>query len=147
MVHHLVHEITVVAHHNHATLEVAQVLLEHLQGLDVKVVSGLVKYKEVGVRHQHRAKVKAALLATAKLVHIAVLLFGWEKEVLQELRCAQHLAGNGYHLGNVLHHVNHLHLLVKREAILAVVAPFHRLAHLYGSAVWRHTPHEHLYER
>ena len=44
MVNYLIHEVAVVADDNHASLEVAQVLFKHLQGLYVKVVGRLVKH-------------------------------------------------------------------------------------------------------
>ena len=146
MVNHLVHEVAVVADNNHAALEIAQILLEHLQGLNVKVICRLVEHKKIGVRHEHRAQVETAFLATTQFIYITVLLFGREEEVLQELRCCEHLAGNGNHLGNILHNIYHLHLLVKGKAILAVIAPFHRLAHLYYSIVGGNAAKQHLYE-
>ena len=55
MVYNLIHEIAVVRHHYHTPLEIAQVLLEHLQGLNIEVICGLVENKEIGVAHEHRA--------------------------------------------------------------------------------------------
>ena len=134
------------AYYDDASLEVAQVLFKHLQCLDVQVVRRLVEYKEIGVRHKHSAQVKTAFLATTQLVDIAVLLLRREEEMLQELRCCEHLACNGNYLGNILYNIYDFHLFIEREAILAVVSPFYRFAHLNGAAVGCHAPHQHLYE-
>ena len=73
------------AHNYDTPLEVTQILFKHLQCFNVKVVCGLVKDKEVRVGHEHRTEIKTTLLTAAQFIDIAVLLFGREEEVLQEL--------------------------------------------------------------
>ena len=82
VVNDLVHEITVVAHHDDAAWEVLQVFLQDLQRLDVEVVGGFVEDKEIGVAHQHRTEIEFAAFASAELIHIVVLLFGREEKML-----------------------------------------------------------------
>ena len=53
----LVHEITVVRHHDHAASERLQVLFQDAQRYDVQVVRRLVQHQEIGALHQHRAEV------------------------------------------------------------------------------------------
>ena len=83
MVHNLVHEVTVVADYDDASGEVLQILFEHFKRLYVKVVGRLVEYEEVRIAHQYGAQIELAFLSSAQLVHIVMLLFGWEEEVLQ----------------------------------------------------------------
>ena len=71
--------------HNHAAREVLQIFLEYLQRHDVEVVGRLVEHQEVRVLHQHRTEIQFPSLAATQLIHIVVLLFGREEEVLQEL--------------------------------------------------------------
>ena len=131
MVHHLVHEVAVVAHHNHAAAEVLQILLQHLQGDDVKVVGRFVENQEVGRTHQDGAKVEPSLLPATELIDVRILLVRREEELLQELR-GRHLrtVAHQHVFGYVAHHIDHLLLLVVGDAVLAVVAEAHRLAHL-----------------
>lgn len=56
--------------------------------------------------------------------------------MLQELRCRQLLAvAQFYDFGNVLHYINHFHLLVKLQAVLRVVTEADRLANVQRTAV------------
>ena len=136
MVHHLVGEITVVAHHNHASREVLQIFLQHLQRLDVEVVRGLVEHQEVGALHQNGAQVELAFFTAAQLVDIVVLLLGREHEVLQELRGTQVATTTQIHiLGNVAHHVNHLLVFAELQAFLREIAKLHRLSDVELSAI------------
>ena len=83
MVNHLVHEIPVVAHHNHASGEVGQIFLQYLQSHDVKVVSRLVEHEEVWILHKHRTQIQLAPFPPAQLIYIIILLFGSKEEILQ----------------------------------------------------------------
>ena len=48
-----------------------------------------------------------------------MLRFGSKQEMLKELGCRQFLAvAQFYGLGNILYHINHLHLFVKLETVL-----------------------------
>ena len=82
VVHHFVHEVAVVAHHDEASAEILQVLLEDLQRHDIEVVGGFVEDEEVGRPHEDGAQIESASLATAELIYIGVLLLGREEEVL-----------------------------------------------------------------
>ena len=147
MVYHLIHEIAVVAHHNNASLKITQILFKHLQSLDIEVICRLVKHQEVGICHKYRAEIETTFLATTEFIDIAVLFFRREKEMLQELRCGEHFAGNRDYLGNILYHIYNLHLFVERQALLAVISPFHGFAHLYDTAIGRRASKQHLDKR
>ena len=148
MVHHLIHEITVVAHHNHAPGEVLQIFLQYLERHDVQVVRRLVEHQEVGVLHQHRTQIELPALTTTQLIHIVMLLFGREEEILQKLRGREVLATAHVDiLRDILHHVDHLLLLVKLQALLREVAKPHRVANVEATTVrWHHTQ-QHLDKR
>ena len=47
LAHQTIEEIAVVAHHDERSVEVLQGLLEHILGLEVEVVGGLVEDKQV----------------------------------------------------------------------------------------------------
>ena len=114
MVYHFVHEITVVAHHNHASFEILQILFQHIQRHNIEVIGRLIQHQEVGIAHQDRTQIEAAAFSPTQLVDIAVLCLGSKQEMLQELRCRQLLAVTQfYDFGNVLHYINHFHLLIK----------------------------------
>ena len=146
VVYNLVHKIAVVAHHNNAPLEVAQILLEHLKGFNIEVVGGLVEHKEVGRRHQYSAEIEPATLATAELAHIIILLRGGEEKMLQKLRCCETLSADVDNLGNLFHCIDDAHILVEGDSILTVVAPFYRLAHLDGATILLGMAEQHFYE-
>ena len=85
MVDHLIHEIAVVADDNHAAREILQVFFQYLKRHDVQIVGRLVEHQEVGILHQDGTEIELAPLAAAEFIHIVVLLFGCEEEILQEL--------------------------------------------------------------
>ena len=138
MVDHLIHEITVVAHHNHTAREILKVFLEDLQGHDIEVVGGLVKHEEVGVLHQHRTEVELATLTTGELIHIIVLLLGGEEEILQELRGGEMLTATHIDIfGDVAHHVDDFLLFVELQPLLREIAEAHGVADVETAFVGR----------
>ncbi len=68
--------------------------------------------------------------------------------MLQELRCRQLLAvAQFYDFGNVLHYINHFHLLVKLQAVLRVVTEADRRPpYVQRTAVCLLQPHQYLDE-
>ena len=77
-----------------------------------------------------------------------MLLLGREEEVLQELRRGELLAAShGDDLGDVAGHVDDLHLRVKLQALLRVIAEAYRLADVEAATVGAYLPHEELEER
>ena len=147
MIDHLVHKISVVAHHYHATSEVGEILLKHIECHDVEVVGRFIENQEVGRTHQHCAEIEAALLSSRQLIHIIILFLGRKEEVLEELRDT-HLRAIA-HLdifGNVAHHIDHLLLVVERHAILRVIAEAHSLADVEMPLVGSNLSEEHLQE-
>ena len=72
-----------------------------------------------------------------------MLGFGSEKEMLQELGSSQFLAiTQFYDFGNILHHINDLHLFIKLQAILRVITEAHRLTNINCSAVCLYFSHQ-----
>ena len=80
------------AHHDDTPSEVLQVLLQHLESLNVQVVGRLIQHQEVGISHQYRAEIELALFSTTQLAHVVMLLLRSKQEELQELRCRHVLA-------------------------------------------------------
>ena len=148
MVHNLVHKEAVVRYDDDASGEVLRVFLQHLKRLDVKVVGRLVEYEEVGIAHQHRTQIELASLAAGKLIHVVVLLFGREEEVLQELCGCDVLASTIiYIVGDVRDDVDDALLVVKLHAFLREIAEAYGVADVERTAVRRHLSEEHLDER
>ena len=145
MVYYLIHKVAVVGNDYDTALEVLQILLEHIQSDDVQVVGRLIEHEEVGITHQHRAQVKAAALSPTQFIDIAMLRFGSKQEMLQELRSRQLLSIPQFdHFGYILHDINHLHLFVKLETVLRVVAETDSFAHIHHSAVGFDLSHQYL---
>ena len=139
MVHHFIHKVAVVTHHNHTSREILQIFLQNLQRHYIQIVSRFVKHQEVRVLHQHRTQIQLAALTTTQLVHIVVLLFWSEHKVLQKLRCCQVLTTTHIDIfGDVLHHINHFCLLVKMQSLLREIAESHGVANIKLSAVGCH---------
>ena len=139
MIHHLVHEIAVVADYDYTTMEILQILFKHLKRNDVKVICRLVKNQEIGVLHKDGTQVQTAFFSAGEFINIALLLLGSKHEVLQELHGRKMLSATQINVvGNFPHRVNHLHLLVKLDSVLTEIAEPHRLAHHKASAVRPH---------
>ena len=147
VVYYLVHEIAVVTHHNHASLEVLQVFFQYLKGNDVQIVGRFVEHQEVRITHQDRTKVQTTLFATAELVHIVVLLLRSEEEMLEELRGSQLSATTQLDdFGNVLNHIDDLHLLIELQAFLRIITETDGLANVEGTGIGLVFSHENLDE-
>ena len=147
VVHHLIHEVAIVAHHNHTSLEVLQVLFQYVQRNDVQVVGRLVQNQEIRIAHQHRTQIKTAALATAQLIDIAVLCFRRKEEMLQKLRCRQTLAVTQlYHFRDVLHHIDDFHLLIKLQTLLRIIAETDGFADVQRTTIRQLLSHQYLDE-
>ena len=85
MIHHLIHKVAVMTHHNHTSGEVLKIFFQNLQGHDIQIVGRLVKHQKVGVLHQDCTEIQFSAFPTTQLIHIVMLLFGCEKEILQKL--------------------------------------------------------------
>ena len=119
MIDHLVHEISVMAYHDHATSEVGEIFLKHIECHDVEIVGRLIEDEEVGRTHQHCAEIEPALLTSRQFIHIVILFLRREEEVLEELRDTHLRAIAHLHIfGNVAHHIDHFLLVVERHSIL-----------------------------
>ena len=147
MIHHLVHKITVVAHHNHATFEIPQIFLQYLQRDNVQIVGRLVQHQEVRILHQHGAKIQAAALSSAQFIHVVLLVFGRKHEMLQKLHGRQMPSSPKVDIfGNAPHRVDDFHLFVENHPVLRIIPELHRLAHDDPSAVRLHQTQQNLDE-
>ena len=114
MVDNLIHKIAVVAHHDDAAGEVLQVFLQYLQSHDIQVVRRLIEYEEIRVLHQYRTEIELATLSSTELIHIVILLFGCEEEILQQLGGRQFLATTKVNIvSNGSNHVYHFLTFIK----------------------------------
>ena len=67
--------------------------------------------------------------------------------MLQELRGCQLLAVTQLnHFGDILHDVNHLHLLVKPQSVLRVISETYGLSDIQRTAIGLHLSHQYLYK-
>ena len=80
-----IEEVTVVAHHEDALLQRAQVLLQPLHGVQVEVVGGLVEQQVVGMAEQCLGQHDAHLLVVREFRHLFVVLSLLHAKVLQQL--------------------------------------------------------------
>ena len=147
MIYHLVHEVTVVTHHDYASGEILQVFFQYLEGLDIKVVGRLIEHQEVRIPHQHRTEIELALLATAQLIYIVVLLLGSKEEELQELRSRHVLAVAQVDIvGYLRDDIYHLLVFPELESLLREIAKAHSLTNVKLTAIRLHLAQEHLDE-
>ena len=145
MIDHFVHKIAVVADDDDTTGKVGKIFLEYLKCLDIEVVGRFVKHQKVGIFHQHGAEIEFSPFAATQLIHIVVLLFGCEKEMLQQLRGGEVPAAAHVDIvGNVAHHINHLLLVVKCHAFLREIAEAHGLSNVKASVVGLFQSEQHL---
>ena len=147
VVHHLVHEVAVVAHHDDAALEVGQVFLQSLEGGDVEVVGGLVEDEEVGGLHEHQTELEASALSAGELVDEVLLAGRGEEEVGEKLH-GRHAssAAEVDHFGHVADHVDDLFLLVEGHSLLGEIAESHGFAHHKSTGGGGHVAEEHFDE-
>ena len=72
-----------------------------------------------------------------------MLLLGWEEEVLQELRCRELLTpSHRDDLGYLSSDIDYLHLLIKLQSLLRIVAESHGLTDVEPSTIWCYLSHE-----
>ena len=145
MIHHFIHEITVVTHHDHTTGEVLKIFFQNLQRHNIQVVRRLIKHQEVGVLHQHRTEIQFPALSTAQLIHIVMLLFGRKEEILQKLGSREMLTATHINIfRNVLYDIDYFLLLIKLQSFLREITEAHSIANVKTATVWRHHPQEHF---
>ncbi|OPZ10413.1 MAG: hypothetical protein BWZ06_01908 [Bacteroidetes bacterium ADurb.BinA261] len=67
--------------------------------------------------------------------------------MLQKLRCGQSVAITQIdHFGNILHHIDHLHLFVKLQTFLTVVSKINSFADVETSTIGLFQPKNHLHK-
>ena len=117
------------AHYYHATFEISQVILEHLQGGDVQIIRRFVQYQEVRVGHQYHAQLQSSTFTTRQLSDIVLLTCWGEEEVIEKLHRSKFLATPKVNsFCHLTHRINHLRIVVERHAFLREVTKLHRFA-------------------
>ena len=125
-----VQEVAVVAHHQHGMLKLTQVLLQPLNGFQVKVVGGLVEQQVVGVSEQCLGQHYAYLFLSAQFAHqLVVLVFLDAKSGKQGAGIT--LGGVASHFGKLVFQFSYADAVLVAEVGLAVqgVAFLHHLPH------------------
>ncbi len=80
MIDYPVEKETIMADHNQATLESRQIILQHCQGQNIEIISGLVENQEIRIPHENRGKVEPTPFPTTELEDEFLLCFGGEKK-------------------------------------------------------------------
>ena len=62
-----VQKIPVMGNHNHNSVKGIQVILQHVQGLDVQIIGGLVKDQHIGGLHQDAEQIQPPALPAGQL--------------------------------------------------------------------------------
>ena len=145
MVDDLIHEVTVVAHHNDATGEILQIFLQDLKRLYVKVVGRLIKHEEVRILHQHSAEIELTALSPTEFIDIVLLLLRREHEIVEKLR-GGHLpsATQIDIIGDISDGIDDFLILIKLQSVLREIAKLHRLTDIELATVGGHDAKEHL---
>ena len=113
--HQAVKEVTVVAHEDERTVIVLQGLLEHILGLEVEVVGGLVEDEQVHGLEKEFEQRQASALTTGEHLHLLHRLFGATKH-----EGAQEVANLVAHLsfGYVVDGLEHGELLIEQRGLV-----------------------------
>ena len=114
--------------HEHGLLQVAQVFLQPLHGVQVEVVGGLVEQQVIGVSEESLGQHDAHFLVVAQLSHQFLVGFLLHAQVLQELSGVAFCLPT-VHLGElflqfggtVTVFLGHFRLAVERLALLHVL--------------------------
>ena len=125
-------------YYEHALLQVRQVFLQPLYGVEVEVVGRLVEQQVVGMSEQGLCQHDAHFLVVRNVSHLGVVLFLLDAQVLQQLGCfalslvAVHF-GEGHFKFGGLHAVFFCHFgfCIECFALLHVI-PHGLVAHQYG---------------
>ena len=119
---------SVVTHHEHTLLQVAQILLQPLHGVEVEVVGGLVEQQIVGMTKESLGQHDAHLLVVRQLRHHHIVAVFLHTEVLEQLGSLA-LSLPTVHLGKLQFEVGsqiavflaHLRLGIESLALLHVL--------------------------
>ena len=134
----VVEEAPVVAHHQQRAAVPHELLLQHLQGLDVQVVGGLVKDQQVGGLGQEPGQDDAVALAAGQGGHRTQGALGAEKETLEIAHHVARPAVDEDVVAAVRHGVGHGLLRIQLPPQLIEVADLQVGALLHGAGVGGH---------
>src|SRR5687768_5420600 len=82
----MIHKITVVRDEHRTSGELIEVVLQHIQGVDIKVIGWLIQNEEVRIRDKQFQQLQSFFLPTAQLAYVVVLLFRREEKIIEEFR-------------------------------------------------------------
>ena len=97
-------------HHDHATPEILEEILQNTQGLNVEIIGRLVQQQHIRCLNQHSTQGQASAFATRELAKGAVLLGRRKQEALQQLRSGDLLTTEINSTGRLFDEINHLSL-------------------------------------
>ncbi len=147
VIYYLVHEVAVVRYHDEASFKSGKVFFQDVQCDDVQVVCRLIQYQEVGVGDEYGAEVESSSLTAAKLVDVAMLFFRRKEKMLQELRGGEFATiPQVDYFCDVLYHINHFHLFIEQQSLLAIITEVHCFADFKAATVGYFFTEQHLYE-
>ena len=133
MISDLIHKEAVVTDDDNATSEVGQILFQHLQGQNIKVIRRLVKDKKVRFLNKHSTQIKPSALASTQLRNGCILSLGREQKLRQQLPSTQSLAITSHTLkgiGNILYNIYYPLIIIKQRVTLTIITKAHRLTNI-----------------
>ena len=80
--HHPIQKISVMGYANDHARKSIQIVLQHLQRLDVEIVGRFVEDEDIGIFHEHFQQAETALFAAGELADRGVLHFRIEEKAL-----------------------------------------------------------------
>ena len=84
-----IEEIAVVRHHHHTAAEVFQKILQHAQGLHIKVIGGFIQKENIRGLDQQATEGQPPAFTTREFADGAVLLRGGKEEAFEQLGSGQ----------------------------------------------------------
>ena len=137
------------AHDDNATSEVGQILFQHLQGQDIKVIRWLVKDKKVRFLNKHSTQIKPSALSSTQLRNGCILSLGRKQELRQQLPSTQSLAITSHTLkgiGNILYNIYYPLIIIKQRVPLTIITKAHRLTNIEMATIGHFFPKKHTQE-
>ena len=132
---------------DHRALEGVQIILQHVQRLNVQIVGGLVQQQHVGRGHQHAQQIQPALLAARQGGYLLILHAGGKQKGFGHLRGGKLAVGCINAHGHIAHRVDDACVGIKRRAMLGKHTQAHGFAHLDDAAVRRQLAAEQAQQR
>ena len=127
---------------NHGSLKCIQIILQHVQGLNIQIVGRLVQHQHIGRSHQDAQKIQPPHFAAGQASYFLVLHTGGKQESLCHLGGRQvPIRGVNVHC-HIPHRINDASVRIQRRAMLGKIANLHRFAPFYDAACRGQIPHQ-----